>query len=371
MHVTRSPSATPPTPSPPPFDMARSLVFAIGVGAPVAIAVWTDMLHFGVFAGIGAFWALMTDPRRSPAVRLIALPLAALMMFGAAYLGVRLQDHPDAATVLAIALVVPIGMIPPSLRWISIVAKLVPIALLFTCLGFTPNRGVGEGFMTGALVATLVSMIESWLRKSPDPGTEPLSEVLALWRGASNDLPYALALAFAAAISIVAAMSLGTSRPVWALVTALFVMHPEGVVAVQRIRARIGGTLTGVLLAGLIVHVTHSAWMLTLLSIALAALYPAAMTRGFFASSAVATLFVLILLDVGWLGVGGDMSLIVARFIDTLIGCGAVAISIFALRRWYAWRGKEDKAPDGEPVEPGPGSPEMHAGADIEPDVHP
>ena len=355
----------------PPFDAARALVFAVGVGTPVCIAVWYDMLHFGVFAGIGAFWALLTDPRRSAAVRLIALPLAALMMFGAAYAGVRLQGHPDAATVLAIALVIPIGMIPPSLRWISIVAKLVPIALLFTCLGFTPDRGVGEGFITGGLAATIVSMIESWLRKLPDEGTEPLSEVLALWRGASNDLPYAFALSFAAAISIVTAMLIGTSRPVWALVTALFVMHPEGVVAVQRIHARIGGTLTGVLLAGLIVHITHSAWVLTAVSIALAALYPAAMMRGFFASSAVATLFVLILLDVGWLGVGGDMSLIVARFIDTLIGCAAVAISIFALRRFYAWRGKkEDKASDGEPIEPGHGSPEIQAGADIGPDVH-
>ena len=354
------------------FDLPRALVFGIGVGAPVAVAVSLGMPHFGVFAGIGAFWALMTDPRRSAAVRLIALPLAAFAMFAAAYGGVLLKPHPDVATLLAVALVLPIGMIPPSLRWISIVAKLVPIALLFTCLGMTPDRRIGEGFIAGALVATAVSMIETRFRKAPDQGTEPLSEVLALWRGASNDFPYALALAVAAAMAIGAAVALGTSRPVWALVTALFVMHPEGVVAVQRIRARILGTLTGVVLAGLIVHVTHEAWILVAWSIALAALYPASMAIGFFASSTVATLFVLVLLDVGYLGVGGDTRLIVARFFDTLIGCAAVAISMFALRRWYAWRGKNEKTVEGEPAEPGHAAPDAHAdAADIEPGAHP
>src|SRR5947199_358571 len=84
-------------------------------------------------------------------------------------------------------------------------------------LGMPPDRRIGEGFIVGAIAATIVSAIETWFRKPPSDGIEPLSEVLALWRGASNDVPYAVALAFAAAIAIIGATQIGTARPVWAL----------------------------------------------------------------------------------------------------------------------------------------------------------
>jgi uncharacterized membrane protein YccC len=167
-------------------------------------------------------------------------------------------------------------------------------------------------------------------------------------------------------------MQFTTSRPVWAFITVLFVMHPQGVAVVRRLRARVAGTLAGVLLAGAIVHLTHSPWLLAIIAIAAAGLFPAASTRGFFASSAIATLFVLIMLDIAFLGVGGDTPLIVARFLDPLVGCGAVLIAVFALRRYRAWRGIEPlRGSDAEIAEPahGTGAAAHDAGA-VEPGAH-
>jgi len=106
-------------------------------------------------------------------------------------------------------------------------------------------------------------------------------------------------------------------------------------------------------IAGAIVHLMHSPWILAVLAIASVACFPVALARGFFWSSATATLFVLILLDIAFLGVGGDTRLIVARFLDTLVECAAVMLAVFALRRWRAWRGIEPaKTSDAEPAEP-------------------
>ena len=148
-------------------------------------------------------------------------------------------------------------------------------------------------------------------------------------------------------------------------------MHPQGVTVVKRLRARVAGTLAGVVLAGVIVHLTHSPWVLASIAIAAAALFPPALARGFFASSAVTTLFVLILLDIAFLGVGGDTQLIVARFLDTLIGCATVLMAVYVLRRWHAWRGTgPSKTCDTDAVEPAHVGVAGHDGGAAEPGVH-
>jgi hypothetical protein len=78
-------------------------------------------------------------------------------------------------------------------------------------------------------------------------------------------------------------------------------------------------------------------------------------------------------LDIAFLGVGGDTQLIVARLLDTLVGCGAVLPAVFALRRYRAWRGIEStKQSDTEVAEPahGEGAAAHDGAAAAEPGAH-
>jgi len=75
---------SPPVPIATGFDASRALVFALGVGVPVATALALGAELFAVFAGLGAYTALMTDPRRSASIRAIAIALASLAIFSAA-----------------------------------------------------------------------------------------------------------------------------------------------------------------------------------------------------------------------------------------------------------------------------------------------
>jgi hypothetical protein len=77
-----------------------------------------------------------------------------------------------------------------------------------------------------------------------------------------------------------------------------------------------------------------------------------------------ATVFLLLLFDVGMIAQGGDKPLIFARLWDTLIGTGAVALATCALRLWH--RGHPlppDARETPDPVEPDHaaiGGPDVH-----------
>jgi len=131
----------------------------------------------------------------------------------------------------------PAGFVPPTLPWFAMVAKLVPVALLFASQGIAPDPKIGEGFVTGTVAATLFSLVEARWRGQAADGSDPRSEFKSLWRGASNGPAYAVAMTVATALALLAAMQIGASRPIWAFVTVLFVMHPQGVAVVKRLRA--------------------------------------------------------------------------------------------------------------------------------------
>src|SRR4051812_40011519 len=97
-------------PAAPAFDAPRALVFALGVGVPIVTALVLDAPLFAVFAGLGAFTALMTDPRRSAAIRAIAITLASVGIFVAAWVGLSLRGHSEIAMAIAVAMVFPAGL---------------------------------------------------------------------------------------------------------------------------------------------------------------------------------------------------------------------------------------------------------------------
>jgi hypothetical protein len=319
------------------FDRARAAVFAIGIGAPVTACLLIGGPAVALFAGVGALNALITDPRRGVAARLISIAVAMGAILTVALLGTAMQPNPDLALAVAIAFAFPAGLVPPAFPYLSMVAKLLPLTIIVVATGVFPSGHVVVGFLVGTVFAMLATIAEAALRRIV-PYADPVHELVALWRGKRNDLAYAVAFTGAVGLALCVARAVAATHPLWAVVAALFVMHPDPDRAMRRIAKRIGGTFAGVAIAWTVVRFIDSPWPLVALATVAAALLPWGMARGVFDATMIATVFLLLLFDVGMIAQGGDKPLIFARLWDTLIGTAAVAIATYLLSLWHRWR---------------------------------
>lgn len=333
------PFAPPPAPAITPFDAGRAAVFAVGIGVPlVAGLAWAGPIA-GLFAALGALNALFTDPRRGWAARLASITVAIALLLLAAWLGAALASHPHVALALGVVLALPAGLVPMSFPYLSIVARLVPLVVIVVATTPLPAGHVLGGYVAGTAFATLATLVEALLRPAAT-GSRPVEEFRRVWRGDRNGIGFAVAYAGALALALAVAYGFSATRPFWAAVAVLFVMHPDRGEAMHRIGRRIGGTFAGVAVAWAVVAAAPSGWLVALAAVVAAAAIPWSMGRGVFASTTATTAFVLLVLDLG-LGLHGqDRPLLEARLVDTLIGTAAVAVATIALDRWRRARTK-------------------------------
>ena len=160
----------------------------------------------------------------------------------------RLTAHPHAALALGVLLAFPAGLVPMTFPYLSIVARLVPLVVIVVATTPLPAGHVLGGYVAGTAFATLATLVEALFRPAA-AGSQPVEELRRMWRGDRNGIDYAVAYAAALALALAAAYGLSATRPFWAAVAVLFVMHPDRGEAMTRIGRRIGGTFAGVAVA--------------------------------------------------------------------------------------------------------------------------
>jgi len=324
-------SAPPPAPV---FEPARALLFAIGVGVPTLVALALADGAAAMAAAIGAWNALMTDPRRGLVTRLFAIGFAVLAFSAAGTAGYELRDAPGWAMAIGAVLVVAAAHVPPNFVYLSIVMKLVPVIVVVIATTTIRGENLVAAFFAGSVFATLTALVEQVVRRQVAPASDPRKELAELFAGHRNDLAFVVAYTAAAALAMGCATLLGTGRPAWALLVSLFVMHPVRTQAVSNIFQRVGGTLVGVVVAWMIVTGVGNPWALAAIATLCATLAPAGMKAGQFTAGVVATVLVLILIDLAFLAQGGDLPLVKARLADTLVGAAAALVATVALDWW-------------------------------------
>jgi uncharacterized membrane protein YccC len=322
---------TPPAAAP--FDGVLAAVFAVGIGVPIALGLAIAGPLFALTAGVGALNALWADPRRRAITRFAAIGAAIALLLAASGVAAQLRPWPHAAEALAVVLAFFAGFVPATFRYVSVVAKLVPLVVVALSSLALPHGNLLAGFLAGSVFATVLAVaVAAW--RGVAPYADPVQEIRRMWEGERNDVAYALAYAGAVALALVLAHVAGEPRPFWAALAALFVMHPDRTQATKQIGQRIAGTFVGVAVAWVVVAAAPDPWVVVAASIVAAALMPWANARGVLAGTGVATAFVLMLLDIGFYAQGGDLPLMAVRLWDTLIGTAAVAVATLALDRW-------------------------------------
>ncbi|NYJ07447.1 FUSC family protein [Petropleomorpha daqingensis] len=171
------------------------------------------------------------------------------------------------------------------------------------------------------------------------------------WRTRARDLAdrtiaspesrsFAVRLALCMSIAEVTRQLLPIPRPYWVLLTVAIVLKPDFGSVFTRAVQRGVGTVLGVLVGSLLLTVLpRSPWILVAMAAA-AAVLPWARGANFGLFSVFLTPLVILLLD---LAVPSGSGLVVARLLDTLIGCAIVLV--FGYLLWpQTWRAPLDEA---------------------------
>jgi uncharacterized membrane protein YccC len=144
---------------------------------------------------------------------------------------------------------------------------------------------------------------------------------------------HALRLALCMAVAGLLVDMLPLDRSYWVFLTVAIVLKPDFGSVFGRAILRGGGTFVGALVGAGILAINPNGWVLVLLVAIIGFLLPIAQVRNYGMFATVLTPLVVVQLD---LGRAGTWDLVLARLLDTIVGCAVVLI--FGYLLWPASR---------------------------------
>jgi uncharacterized membrane protein YccC len=144
---------------------------------------------------------------------------------------------------------------------------------------------------------------------------------------------HALRLSLCMAVAGILVDLLPFDRSYWVFLTIAIVLKPDFGSVFARAILRGGGTFVGALVGAGIVAIDPNGWLLVILMAVIAFLLPIAQVRNYGMFATVLTPLVVVQLD---LGRAGTWDLVLARLLDTVVGC--VVVLIFGYLLWPASR---------------------------------
>jgi uncharacterized membrane protein YccC len=134
---------------------------------------------------------------------------------------------------------------------------------------------------------------------------------------------HATRLAVCMAVAEVLTQLVPLERSYWLALTVAIVLKPDFGSVFARAVQRGGGTLVGALVGAGVLALDPNGWVLVLFAAAIAFLLPITQVRQFGMFSTTLTPLVIILLEIGH---AGSWDLLVARLVDTVVGCAIVLV---------------------------------------------
>jgi hypothetical protein len=302
---------------------------ALAVGIPIALGYAAGNLQRGVIAAFGAMIGTLAVQLNGGTVTLrigtivstvfgvtagaafgSAMErgslLGGLALFSAAFLSGRVYGtHPVIETVVRfIAIGVAVGV------------GLRPTAWIFGLL-----------YLSGGAIAVVITLL---IARFCPPQAESQRAVIrervkGALQGELGSTRFAVIYACTVLIALLAANSIGVTRPYWAALTVFLVMRPDKDLTFTLAASRTAGTLLGVLFVGLLAHLPFAEAVRAIAAIVFALLIPIARAYNAALGVAAVTTVVLLMLDL-LPAVAGGHGIFAARLYDTLVGCVLVLL---------------------------------------------
>jgi uncharacterized membrane protein YccC len=326
---------------PEPLRWELGIRFAIACGVPPIIGVAVGHPGAGVFAALGAMFALLSDIGGRLHERLTLMFATACCMTAGAVLGTIVDGDLWRTLGLVAAGAFATAWVADLHRPLEMVCRFTTVGIVIGSGANIHNSGAGAAFFIGGLFACVVVLLGYLARKAEDEPPLPTwihAMRLVLSGQSVAGLRYTLCYVTVAVIACSATQALGMSRGFWVTVTALFVMRPDGPASIKLVFQRFLGTLGGIALAALAVGLSHNPWVLIVWVIVLGFFAPNGAKRNYALGVGLVTAMTMVLLDLLLLSHGGDRQLLWVRLVDTALGCvlafcGTVIAYPRALRR--------------------------------------
>ena len=309
--------------------VGNGLLFAVALTTPVVLGVAFQAFSLVSAASFGAMFALLIAPRHGALARVVGISTGGLLVVLAAALGIALQGRHDLVLVLLFLLSWLAALPRPDQAYLGLMVKYVASSVLLTSFGFSATLPMALAFLGGIALGICLSLVSMLFEA--DDATTPLEEFKAFLHGATNGRLFGVAVPVTVLFSTLAARYFSFSDPAWVGLTVLFVMHSDGATELFRIWARTLGTLAGVLVSAVILY-NVTAPLHIAVAIGVAAFAMPYAKGHYVLFSFVITCAVLLLIDISMFQMGGDMSLLRWRLIDTVIACACVLLSNLTLR---------------------------------------
>lgn len=321
-----------PTPTPRRDLVVRGILYMLAMAIPTSVSLICNEPEVLVLGALGALFALFIAPRYKPLPRTLCIGAGGLLVCMAGAVGVFTQGNNNLALIPLVMFSWLAALPRPDQAYLSLVFKNMGTAALLTHFGMTSSISAAAIYMAGLALGATLSVLGIRFGSGQGSGASPFEEFKAFKQGAVNNPLFGMAVPATVLLCTLAAGGLHFSHPAWVGLTVLFVMHSDGATELRRIRDRALGTVVGVIAAAPLVFYISSPLPLAAYVFCAALFIPYAQRGHYMLFSFIITLIVLLLIDMATLRMGGDISLLRWRLLDTILACGGVLISNLILR---------------------------------------
>lgn len=312
-------------------DWLRGSAFACAMGIPLGLNYLIDAPDILAFMALGGMFGLRLDPHRRPSNQAFAIIGGMALIIISGTLGTFLVGHKELSIAALVLMAYLAGQPKSNQAYLSLLTKLIAAALLIAEMGLPANLSVAIAYLSGAILAFILSVVEDLLEPNCALYWEPFDELKQLMSGDINGPLFGFTLPLTILAASISAQWINARHAGWVGLTVLFVMHVNDASTWIRLRQRIIGTLLGVLIAYALVR-----WLpiilFPLLITLLALFIPLFLRQSYQWFSTLITVIILLVINIALLHHGGDLELIRWRFFDTLLGCFWVATALILLR---------------------------------------
>ena len=297
------------------------LAAALATGLPLLVGAWFGHLGYGLVSSLGGLVFLYT-PNTPMSHRMVSLLASAFGLTSCYALGVLSQIYPP-LTVLALAVIATLVTMvcrfyrvgPPGSLFFAMAAAIgaySPVELL----EFPLFVGL---LALGCLLACAIAFFYSLMmlrRRAAEP-VAPLPP-------ASFDFVVfdSVVIGACVGLSLAIAQLLQLPRPYWVPVSCLAVIQGASFRAVwNRQVQRILGTAVGLLVCWGLLALPLDAWRISLVMMALVFIIESLVVRHYGVAAIFITPLTILLAEASSLGSGASSGIIMARLLDTVLGC--------------------------------------------------
>jgi uncharacterized membrane protein YccC len=319
-----------PTAAPRALDAAhvrRGALFLINIGAPFLVGILLGQPQSAlVGAVVGMLLAFAdTDGGVVSRLRLLMLDAGAIAAGGVA--GYLVRNSSAILWPLFLLVTFAVGLAARGGREPLLAGR--HGAMAFAVAATIPTFTVQQiWYLGGALALNAVSRAVDHLIAGPLP-LQPAAPLQKPSQG-GGWLMFACAFAFASTLALRIGSAFDPTHRFWIVITTLVVMQPDASASYRRIVERVVGTFAGVVVAGAITLVFHSAFVIAALVLALAPLIPHHLASRYWLHTALIAVMVLLAYDLAELNSQDFRGLLLERLQDILLGCAMALVGTTA-----------------------------------------